>query len=341
MRTLRVTSGPAAGESLEVENEIVIGRDNADLTIPDPQISRRHTLVRPAERGIEIEDLGSLNGTFVNGERISAQVTLTSSGTIRVGDSDIDVELVLDVRTQIAPARAPAAAPTAAGAFASPDPAAPPARGFVQRVDEESQRVSDAPSATPAAAPPRVEPVPRRTQPPAEAPSGRAPRGRRRLVWGLLAAALAVAGAVAAGIILDRSEDEGPTTRPLIASVRTADLVQGKSAITFAGTVNQSPGSQGAVIGRLKLKGDLTKGKAVKLTGTMVFRFVGGRIDATVTGTATQRKDKTTDLVMTGKIVRGTREFEGAKGSFKLKSGQEAATVPTVGISSFEGTIKY
>ena len=39
--------------------------------------------------------------------------------------------------------------------------------------------------------------------------------------------------------------------------------------------------------------------------------------------------------------MRGTREYEGAKGTFSLKSNQEVATVPTVGVGSYEGTITY
>ncbi|MBA2460939.1 MAG: hypothetical protein H0V45_04100 [Actinobacteria bacterium] len=151
-----------------------------------------------------------------------------------------------------------------------------------------------------------------------------------------------LAGAAAAAYFATRSDDDAVKKYPLVASLRTADLVQGKTAITFAGTVNQTPGGQGSVIGRLKLKTPLKTGKAVKLSsGTMVFRFEDGRIDATVTGTATKRPDKTTDLILTGKIVRGTREYKGAKGSFKMKSRQEVATVPTIGIGSFEGTITY
>ena len=126
MRTLKVISGPAAGESLGIDKEVVIGREGADLTITDPQISRRHTAVRPVDDGIEIEDLGSLNGTFVNGERLSKPITLTSSGTIRIGDSDIEVEVevVEGGLTQIAPAAVIA------------DAATPPPRGSVRRVED-------------------------------------------------------------------------------------------------------------------------------------------------------------------------------------------------------------
>jgi hypothetical protein len=110
--------------------------------------------------------------------------------------------------------------------------------------------------------------------------------------------------------------------------------------MTLGGMVSQSPGGNGTVITRLTYTGDLSKGKAVKVKGAMVFRFEGGRIDATVNGTATQRKDKTTDLVLTGKIKSGTRDFEGATGSFGLRSAQDPLN-PTVGHPSIDGTITY
>ena len=72
---------------------MVIGRENADLTIVDGEMSRRHAAVRPAAGGVMVEDLGSMNGTFVDGERISAAITLTKSATIRVGKSEIALEL--------------------------------------------------------------------------------------------------------------------------------------------------------------------------------------------------------------------------------------------------------
>ena len=90
--TLTVTSGPAEGTEVEVERELIIGRREADLTIPDPELSRRHAAVRPVEAGVVVEDLGSLNGTFVDGERISGPVTLTAA-TVRVGCSELSLKL--------------------------------------------------------------------------------------------------------------------------------------------------------------------------------------------------------------------------------------------------------
>ena len=66
------TEGRSSGQRFELEGELVIGREDAGITIDDAEISRRHAVVRPREGGIEIEDLGSLNGTFVNGVRIEA-----------------------------------------------------------------------------------------------------------------------------------------------------------------------------------------------------------------------------------------------------------------------------
>jgi predicted component of type VI protein secretion system len=93
--TLTVISGPAAGSEVEVERELIIGRRDADLAIPDEELSRRHAAVRPVETGVVVEDLGSLNGTFVDGARIDAPVTLTADATLRVGISEMSLRLAL------------------------------------------------------------------------------------------------------------------------------------------------------------------------------------------------------------------------------------------------------
>ena len=97
---------------------MVIGREDADITIHDSEVSRRHAEVRLAGAGLEIEDLGSTNGTFVNGERIQGERALGPGDVIRVGNT----ELALD--------GPPAAAAPAAGAGGtavskSPDSSAP------------------------------------------------------------------------------------------------------------------------------------------------------------------------------------------------------------------------
>jgi hypothetical protein len=78
---------------VDVDRELVLGRENADLTVADGQMSRRHAAVRPSGDGVEVEDLGSLNGTFVNGVRIEQTTALSSGAQIRCGTTIIEVEL--------------------------------------------------------------------------------------------------------------------------------------------------------------------------------------------------------------------------------------------------------
>jgi pSer/pThr/pTyr-binding forkhead associated (FHA) protein len=83
--------GPLAGERFEIDRELVLGRTNADITIQDPLISRRHAVVRAADSAIEIEDLGSLNGTIVNDERIQSPRRLEHGDVIALGSTLIEV----------------------------------------------------------------------------------------------------------------------------------------------------------------------------------------------------------------------------------------------------------
>ena len=70
----------AEGErrSFSVTREVtVIGRrEDCDLRIPVSEVSRKHCRIVMEEGAVRAEDLGSSNGTFHNGKRISGSVTL-------------------------------------------------------------------------------------------------------------------------------------------------------------------------------------------------------------------------------------------------------------------------
>jgi ABC-type multidrug transport system fused ATPase/permease subunit/pSer/pThr/pTyr-binding forkhead associated (FHA) protein len=89
---LIVRDGALAGRRFEVADELTIGRQQADLVVEDEKVSRRHAVVRQTPGGLQVEDLGSLNGTSVNGRRID-RATLSAGDTIEVGDVTIEVEL--------------------------------------------------------------------------------------------------------------------------------------------------------------------------------------------------------------------------------------------------------
>ncbi|MGA2164993.1 MAG: FHA domain-containing protein [Solirubrobacteraceae bacterium] len=90
---MTITTGPREGQSIECDRELVIGREGADLTVEDSEMSRRHATIRPVAGGLEIEDLGSLNGTFVDGQRIAGVTTLTSNASLKMGITLFAVEI--------------------------------------------------------------------------------------------------------------------------------------------------------------------------------------------------------------------------------------------------------
>ena len=80
---LVMRSGPSIGQIYPLEkSEMVIGRDlGNDIVISDSEVSRRHSRIFKQGNNYVIEDLGSTNGTFVNGQR------LTGSYVLRPGEN--------------------------------------------------------------------------------------------------------------------------------------------------------------------------------------------------------------------------------------------------------------
>jgi FHA domain len=89
---LGVVAGKAVGMSILVEDELVIGRHAEDpgRLADDEEISRSHARFTYDATGVcAVEDLGSTNGTFVNGLRISAPQTLMEGDTIEIGGTTL------------------------------------------------------------------------------------------------------------------------------------------------------------------------------------------------------------------------------------------------------------
>src|SRR5262249_3874202 len=114
---------------------MLIGRDHScDFVIEDPEISSKHAYVSPVTGGISIEDVGSTNGTYVNGHRVTWSELVESGDQLKLGKT------VLEVRMPT-PAPAPAPAP-AAGAPQKPPvgaevPVPRPAVTRVRRIPTE------------------------------------------------------------------------------------------------------------------------------------------------------------------------------------------------------------
>lgn len=138
---LVIKEGPNPGLRAELaKSSFVIGRDPAcDLPIQDIEISRRHARLIAQSGGHVIEDLGSTNGTFVNGQRIRNITPLRAGASIRLGEliiliyevqtsSDLDATPPSTQQLRAArSARAEQAKPTAAPAWVVAPPAKPTA----------------------------------------------------------------------------------------------------------------------------------------------------------------------------------------------------------------------
>ena len=80
-----------------------IGRSSMnDLPISDKMLSRQHArILRDGNGGLSVEDMGSRNGTFVNGERLTALLPLKSGDRITVGGVTLKVESESTTRVRI------------------------------------------------------------------------------------------------------------------------------------------------------------------------------------------------------------------------------------------------
>ncbi|PKQ16698.1 MAG: FHA domain-containing protein [Actinobacteria bacterium HGW-Actinobacteria-7] len=91
---LSVTQGPPAlkGVAVPVIGPVVIGRSpGADIVIGDDFVSGRHARVTPAGSEAVLEDLGSTNGTLLNGQRVLGSQSLRPGDLIEIGAVKIKV----------------------------------------------------------------------------------------------------------------------------------------------------------------------------------------------------------------------------------------------------------
>ncbi len=96
---LIVISGKHPGKIIPVPGpEFVIGRtDGCQLRPQSSRVSRRHCMIRLGEGFAAVRDLGSSNGTFLNGERLTAEHELKGGDRVQVGPLEFEVQLTVSV----------------------------------------------------------------------------------------------------------------------------------------------------------------------------------------------------------------------------------------------------
>ena len=87
MHVLIIQSGKHKGKKVKLADpEIIIGRDEeARIKIASSEVSRQHAILIPTDDGVLVRDLGSRNGTFVDGVPIQGEVLLRPGGSLSVG----------------------------------------------------------------------------------------------------------------------------------------------------------------------------------------------------------------------------------------------------------------
>ncbi len=221
---LIVRRGPQPNQIYELSKDVIsLGRDiTNDIVINDPEVSRHHIKLTRGGGGYTLEDLGSTNGTFINGQRLTGARPLSGSDMVGLGET---VTLSYE-STQMPNLAAPNVSPSAGTAvIQSPlaqNPYAAPAQNFQQ------PQPGQPPAQSSAYAPP-PPPPPQYQYPPEQAEGG----GSARWLFlgcGCLIVLCVVLGAVSLVVLYSTS---GGCSLPVLPKVY--------EAVKFLGTCAPTP----------------------------------------------------------------------------------------------------
>ena len=192
LASILVRSGTKKGQRIQIRVPVVnIGRaEYNDIVLPEESVSTQHAKLQRRDGVWILMDLGSTNGTFVDGEKVSGETPIAPGSTVRFGDASVVFEPDDDALgigkggagTKVMGAlNVPAPVPKAAPAPPAPAPAPAPA---------------PKPAAKPAPGKPAAKPAPKPRPAPAPAAEGGAPK------WLIPVIALIVIAAIAAFFLL-------------------------------------------------------------------------------------------------------------------------------------------
>ena len=101
--TIGITDEGGEAQEHLISGAAVIGRaEDADVVIMDGSVSRRHAeIVIDSDGEVTVTDLGSSNGTFIDGEQINGPATLGQDQSIRFGDVEVSIGVAEEGATQV------------------------------------------------------------------------------------------------------------------------------------------------------------------------------------------------------------------------------------------------
>jgi len=90
-------AGPLEGKRWNIQTDLILGRgSDCDIIIPDRQVSRHHSHIFSGSQGTMVEDLGSKNGTYVNGDLLQEAVMLIDGDELQISLSQHFIYLSSD-----------------------------------------------------------------------------------------------------------------------------------------------------------------------------------------------------------------------------------------------------
>src|SRR5262249_40237438 len=92
MAILKILSGERSGQTVDLRGDVVVvGRHpGCDIRVPDETVSRRHARIISQRGGYYVEDLGSRNGTFLNGQPITSLTRLCHLDRINIFNTTVE-----------------------------------------------------------------------------------------------------------------------------------------------------------------------------------------------------------------------------------------------------------
>jgi len=145
---LIMRTGPTPGAAFTLEgDQMTIGRDSTnEIVINDAEISRRHARLTFQGGKYVLEDLGSTNGTFVNGQRLAGPRVLKAGEVVSFGEQIVLVfeASTYDPAATVASPRAAAAIPSISRPVTPPPPSPVEYAGSVPSSPMSAQPISTA-----------------------------------------------------------------------------------------------------------------------------------------------------------------------------------------------------
>jgi pSer/pThr/pTyr-binding forkhead associated (FHA) protein len=130
--SLEIVEGADTGRRVELVAPLTVGRAaDADLVLADELVSRRHVRVSQRGAGAVVEDLGSRNGTFVNGNQIHGPTRLVPGDQLQLGVTLVELRSVTQIAERpsaVQPVPPPLAVPERTPDYLPGQPVADPAR---------------------------------------------------------------------------------------------------------------------------------------------------------------------------------------------------------------------